>query len=87
MEARRSSYQRNSGKAALVQCGGCNADIATKAVFKARTTMIILAEDQEDGKDLLGPDPLDVMCFEPTGAERGDRSHTKKGRCCQRPEV
>ena len=47
-------------KAALVHCERCNADIATWAVFKATTTMIILAEDREHGKDIVGPDPLDV---------------------------
>jgi hypothetical protein len=47
---------------ALVHCQRCNSVLATWAVFKTRTTQIILAETQGEITDLglLGPDPLDV---------------------------
>lgn len=55
---------------ALVCCQRCNSPVATWAVFKARTTLAILAETGGRCTDpgCLGPDPLDSRLLRAHGS-------------------
>ena len=57
---------------ALVRCQRCTSPLATWAVFKARTTQVILAETHGQIRDsgLLGPDPLDADLLRASGSPR-----------------